>query len=356
MEKNWIAESWDGFRPGRWNRTSVNVRDFIQNNYTPYEGDDSFLTGPTEATRKLWDQVMELSKKEREAGGVLDMDTKIVSGITSHGPGYLNKDLEQIVGFQTDKPFKRSLQPFGGIRMAQNACHENGYEVDPEVVELPKMDASKFVLSQSYYDGQTILLGYNLEEILPEPVVGYQVDEDLLREIKGTSQSFEGIDRKTYEEIFGPLPEYVQEHSMKRDALAMEGELRQILSPEAYEKMWQLLVQNGSVCVVTQSLYLGDHALVNGVDTVTTLDYNTGMIGMTDIQTEAGTCLYLNPLPEAGQNQSSVTVELKVKSGFQYWYLELEGHGYKSYAPNQEQSVSFTLDNVQETMPSAKED
>ena len=226
----------------------------------------------------------------------------------------------------------------------------------PEVVELPKMDASKFVLSQSYYDGQTILLGYNLEEILPEPVVGYQVDEDLLREIKGTSQSFEGIDRKTYEENFGPLPEYVQEHSMKRDALAMEGELRQILSPEAYEKMWQLLVQNGSVCVVTQSLYLGDHALVNGVDTVTTLDYNTGMIGMTDIQTEAGTCLYLNPLPEAGQNQSSVTVELKVKSGFQYWYLELEGHGYKSYAPNQEQSVSFTLDNVQETMPSAKED
>ena len=226
----------------------------------------------------------------------------------------------------------------------------------PEVVELPKMDASKFVLSQSYYDGQTILLGYNLEEMLPEPVVGYQVDEDLLREIKGTSQSFEGIDRKTYEEIFGPLPEYVQEHSMKRDALAMEGELRQILSPEAYEKMWKLLLQNGSVCVVTQSLYLSDHALVNGIDTVTTLDYNTGMIGMTDIQTEAGTCLYLNPLPDAGQNQSSVTVELKVKSGFQYWYLELEGHGYKAYAPNQEQSISFTLDNVQETTPSSKED
>ena len=226
----------------------------------------------------------------------------------------------------------------------------------PEVVELPKMDASKFVLSQSYYDGQTILLGYNLEEMLPEPVVGYQVDEDLLREIKGTSQSFEGIDRTTYEANFGSLPEYVQEHSMKRDALAMEGELRQILSPEAYEKMWKLLLQNGSVCVVTQSLYLSDHALVNGVDTVTTLDYNTGMIGMTDIQTEAGTCLYLNPLPEAAQNQSSVTVELKVKSGFQYWYLELEGHGYWAYAPNQEQIVSFTLENVQETTPSSKED
>lgn len=226
----------------------------------------------------------------------------------------------------------------------------------PEVVELPKMDASKFVLSQSYYDGQTILLGYNLEEMLPEPVVGYQVDEDLLREIKGTPQSFEGTDRKNYEENFGPLPEYVQEHSMKRDALAMEGELRQILSPEAYEKMWKLLLQNGSVCVVTQDLFLGDHKLVNGVDTITAMADNPEAIGMTDVYTEAGTCLYLNPLPEAAQNQSSVTVELKVKSGFQYWYLELEGHGYWAYAPNQEQIVSFTLENVQETTPSAKED
>ena len=226
----------------------------------------------------------------------------------------------------------------------------------PEVVELPKMDASKFVLSQSYYDGQTILLGYNLEEMLPEPVVGYQVDEDLLREIKGTSQSFEGIDRKTYEEIFGPLPEYVQEHSMKRDALAMEGELRQILSPEAYEKMWKLLLQNGSVCVVTQDLFVGDHKLVNGVDTIAAMADHPEAIGMMDMYTEAGTCIYLNPLPEAAQNQSSVTVELKVKSGFQYWYLELEGHGYWAYAPNQEQIVSFTLENVQETTPSSKED
>ena len=135
MAKRW-HENWEGFQEGRWNQTSVNVRDFIQHNYTPYEGDDSFLAGPTEATTKLWAQVMDLSKQEREAGGVLDMDTKIVSGITSHGPGYLNKDLETIVGFQTDKPFKRSLQPYGGIRMAQNACSENGYEVDPEIVKI----------------------------------------------------------------------------------------------------------------------------------------------------------------------------------------------------------------------------
>lgn len=130
----WQKE-WDGFEAGRWSN-SVNVRDFIQRNYTLYEGDEEFLTEPTEATKQLWAQVMGLTKQEREAGGVLDMDTKLVSTITSHGPGYLDKELEQIVGFQTDKPFKRSLQPFGGIRMAQNACHENGYEVDSEVVKI----------------------------------------------------------------------------------------------------------------------------------------------------------------------------------------------------------------------------
>ena len=131
-----FAPEWEGFEPGRWSNTSVNVRDFILKNYTPYDGDESFLAGPTEATTQLWEQVMELSRQEREAGGVLDMDTRIISTITSHGPGYLNKDLEKIVGLQTDKPFKRALQPFGGIRMAQQACKEYGYEVDPEVVEI----------------------------------------------------------------------------------------------------------------------------------------------------------------------------------------------------------------------------
>ncbi len=133
---NEYPKEWDGFTEGRWSNTSVNVRDFIKKNYTPYEGDESFLCGPTDATKKLWAQIMELTRQEREAGGVLDMDTKIISTITSHGAGYLNKDLEQIVGLQTDKPFKRALQPFGGIRMAQQACKEYGYEVDPSVVEI----------------------------------------------------------------------------------------------------------------------------------------------------------------------------------------------------------------------------
>ncbi len=123
------------FRGGIWEK-EINVRDFIQKNYTPYLGDDSFLAGPTEDTKALWEQVMDLSAQEREKGGVLDMDTKIISTITSHGPGYLDKSKEKIVGFQTDKPFKRSLQPYGGIRMAIKACEENGYHVDPAIVEF----------------------------------------------------------------------------------------------------------------------------------------------------------------------------------------------------------------------------
>lgn len=130
-----MREEWTGFNNGAWAK-EVNVRDFIQKNYTPYDGDESFLAGPTQNTTDLWNQVLDLQKKEREAGGVLDMDTKVVQTITSHGAGYLNKDKETIVGFQTDKPFKRGLQVNGGIRMAMKACSDNGYEVDPEVVDF----------------------------------------------------------------------------------------------------------------------------------------------------------------------------------------------------------------------------
>ena len=131
---NAVNDPWRGFVGDEWTR-KVSVRDFIRKNYTVYEGDESFLEGPTQDTLDLWDQVMDLSKKERENGGVLDMDTKIISTITSHGPGYLDKDKEKIVGFQTDKPFKRSLQPYGGIRMATKALSDNGYEIDPDVAE-----------------------------------------------------------------------------------------------------------------------------------------------------------------------------------------------------------------------------
>ncbi|GIP63700.1 formate acetyltransferase [Virgibacillus pantothenticus] len=126
---------WRTFRTGKWEQ-NVDVRDFIIRNFTCYEGDEQFLAKPTQNTLDLWKQVTELTAKEREAGGVLDMDTKIPSTITSHGPGYLDKDKEKIVGFQTDKPFKRGLMPFGGIRMAKNSCEAYGYELDKETEHI----------------------------------------------------------------------------------------------------------------------------------------------------------------------------------------------------------------------------
>ena len=130
-----MRQEWRTFTSGVWEK-EINVRDFIQRNYSPYDGDDSFLEGPTDDTKALWDQVLDLSEEERKKGGVLDMDTKIVSTIISHGPGYLDKSKEKIVGFQTDKPFKRSLQPNGGIRMAVKAAEQYGYTIDPQIVEF----------------------------------------------------------------------------------------------------------------------------------------------------------------------------------------------------------------------------
>ena len=128
-------DEWQGFEGRIW-KEEVNVRDFIQKNYKPYEGDESFLADPTEATDKLWGALQKLQKEEREKGGVLDCETKVVSSLTSYGPGYIDeslKDLEQVVGLQTDKPLKRAFMPYGGIRMAEQAAESYGYEIDPEL-------------------------------------------------------------------------------------------------------------------------------------------------------------------------------------------------------------------------------
>ena len=128
-------QSPSGFNPGKWQQ-EINVRDFIQRNYTEYRGSSIFLADPTESTKKLWNKCLELFEKERKNNGVLDMDTEIISTVTSHDAGYIDKSLEKIVGLQTDKPLKRALQPFGGIRMAQGACESYGYQVSPKVIEI----------------------------------------------------------------------------------------------------------------------------------------------------------------------------------------------------------------------------
>ncbi|MBR2943841.1 MAG: formate C-acetyltransferase [Clostridia bacterium] len=129
-----MIDAWKGFNEGAW-QNEINVRDFIQENYTPYYGDSSFLTGPTKDTISLWNEISELKKKEIENGGVLDMDTDVVSTITSHDAGYINKKKEKIVGLQTEKPLKRPLHTYGGIRMSVKACRDHGYEINPEVVK-----------------------------------------------------------------------------------------------------------------------------------------------------------------------------------------------------------------------------
>ena len=133
-----MRQEWRGFQGTKWN-TDVDVRDFIQNNYTQYEGDESFLSGPTDATNRLWDILQGLQKEERAKGGVLDMETKVVSSITAYGPGYISEDtkgLEQVVGLQTDKPLKRAFMPYGGIKMAEQACTTYGYTPDPELHKI----------------------------------------------------------------------------------------------------------------------------------------------------------------------------------------------------------------------------
>ena len=127
-------EAWRGFKGTHW-REDINVRDFVQNNYTPYDGDESFLAGPTDATNKLWGRLQELQKQEREHNGVLECETEVVSGLTAYGPGYIDtsmKELEKIVGLQTDKPLKRAFMPYGGIKMAEQAAATYGYKINPK--------------------------------------------------------------------------------------------------------------------------------------------------------------------------------------------------------------------------------
>ena len=133
-----MRKEWQGFKGTKW-QDEVDVREFIQNNYTPYDGDESFMAEPTQATEKLWGALQKLQKEERAKGGVLDMETEIVSSLTSYGPGYIDesmKDLEQIVGLQTDKPLKRAFMPYGGIRMSEEACTTYGYKPSEKLHEI----------------------------------------------------------------------------------------------------------------------------------------------------------------------------------------------------------------------------
>lgn len=227
----------------------------------------------------------------------------------------------------------------------------------PETVEIPEMDLSNLTLFERYYDGEKILLGYDLDAIIPQPVAAYEPDAALLAEIKDmaefehvpypglTDDSLEQhlelgiLTQKEYRQVLDGRTEQAQKHDIRKfQNIRMDLELKSLLTPELYNAFWKQLEEKGYGCVVTQNVYIGDHKYINQVDP----DPNNIMEYVTD----AGTCLHLEPLPEEGQNKESVTVDLKVKSGITYWYMELDGYCYQLYKPNQERTISFTLENV----------
>ncbi len=222
------------------------------------------------------------------------------------------------------------------------AAAQANTEITPEIVEIPKMDASKFVLLEKYYDGESILMGYDLDVLIPEPVVGFQPDEILMRKIKRGSKSTDIGWGNAREGQKADSIEKAKNYHLSESTFAMEKMMKGTLPEEEYEKAWDLLESQGWVCVVTQDAWIGDHILLNGQES---FDLNTNPDGLrTDYVTEYGDCIRLEVLPEAVRNQDSITVTMKVKTGVRYWYMDLEGNGRVYYAGGETEEISFTLE------------
>ncbi len=216
-----------------------------------------------------------------------------------------------------------------------------------EVKEVPdtQLDFTRFTLFERYYDGETILLGYDLSAIMPEPLVGYvpengdwsavKVMEDFASVAWEHPQPWEG----------NPVTENALAENFPAGAQRMDIMFQAILSPEAYDQAWKMLRENGYVCVRTHDFFVGDHIYVNGADIFEVLSETVWSM-REDYEVEEGSCIRLNPLPEAGRNQDSVTVTLKIKSSERYWYLDMEGNTYYGTGSHQTNEIDFTLDNV----------
>lgn len=243
------------------------------------------------------------------------------------------------------------------------AAAQSNTEGVPEIVELPEMDFSKFTLYERYYDGQTILLGYNLDEIIPQTVIGYEPTEEIWEGIHRAIEieminKPEGSVHDAYanghlaDEVYEDCLKYRTEKASKYNCLSesfisMDLHFRHELSQEDYNRMWQIMEEKGYVCVVTHDVWIGDHKLVNGIDMFETYDpERNSWAGMTEYTTEAGDCIRLEPIPEAAQDRKSVTVSLNLKSGTQYHYLELGGRAVTYYQTNKDEVVNFTLENI----------
>ena len=225
------------------------------------------------------------------------------------------------------------------------AAAEANSEAIPEQRNIPQLDYSSFTLFERYYDGETILLGYDLDVILPEAAVCYDLNSALLEEIKNGNAFSEISWEEEQDWASSPVSENARKYNLTGGAKAMDGMYQGALSPEAYEEAWRLLLENGYVCMVTYDAWIGDHILVNGADMMDTLNPDNWTI-RTEYETDEGDCIKLNPLPEAGQNQESVTVTLNIKSCKMYWYMDLEGNAYYSAGDHETETMEFTLEKV----------
>ncbi len=222
------------------------------------------------------------------------------------------------------------------------AAAQANTEIIPEIVEIPQLDLSKIVLLERYYDGETILMGYNLDVVIPEPTVGFQPDKELMRRIKkGVPLSNVGWD-KPKDWMGQSVTENAKKYHLGEDAFVMDQMMKGTLSDGAYKKAWKILEEQGWVCLATQNVYIGDHILVNGQEYY---DPNTNPDALrAEYETEYGSCLRLEKLPQEARNQHSVTVTLPVRTSVQYWYMDLEGNGWILYDGAETELISFTLE------------
>ncbi len=235
----------------------------------------------------------------------------------------------------------------------------------PEVVDLPKLDMSKLTLFERYYDGETILIGYDMESITPEPVVGYEPDPELLGYIKQMPEfehtPYPGMKEDTvderlelgimsqseYDKILAARSKYAQKHDLRGYwNIYMDQMLREELSEDQFNTFWNIMEEKGACCVVFRDVWLGDHKYINGVDVITAMSFEAGYTGISEYDTENGKCLKINPLPESALSKDAVILDMEVRSAYSYWYMELDGYVYQASKHDQKQTVSFVLENV----------
>lgn len=238
---------------------------------------------------------------------------------------------------------------------------------EPETIEIPEADYTKITLFERYYDGDSVILGYDLSKVMPEPIVDFKPDAELMKEIKEmpeyahtpypgmTDDTLElkvelGIlSQEEYEQRMESRSDYAKKYNLHKEwQLYMDEYMQWELSPEQYEQFWKILLEKGSCCVAIPSEpWVGDHILVNGHDMFETYAIGTNeYAGRVDYTTDVGDCILLNPLPTNAQDQPSVTVDLKLKSSWEYWYMELDGDVYLTCKSNPDYIATFTLENV----------